>query len=105
MVLTTDKARVSLYLDNEVKQWLEETAKEQNRSMSNYVEWVLNELKKKGVVKVEKEWEFSSRIKKAGKPPWPVGETPTNQEGFHQAHWNKYFITSIVAQSFQLTPL
>lgn len=54
MVLTTDKARVSLYLDNEVKQWLEETAKEQNRSMSNYVEWVLNELKKKGVVKVEK---------------------------------------------------
>ena len=52
MTLTTDKTRISLYLDNELKEWVAKEAKEKNRSMSNYIETVL-ELIKKGDIKVK----------------------------------------------------
>ena len=54
MVLKPDKERMSVYIDTDLKGWLTQESKNKNRSMSNYVEWILNELKKKGVVKVEK---------------------------------------------------
>ena len=52
MVLTTDKTRISLYLDNDLKQWIAQEAKKSNRSMSNYIETVLEQIKK-GEIKVK----------------------------------------------------
>ena len=51
MVLTTDKTRISLYLDNDLKKWIMLEAKKNNRSMSNYIETVLEQIKK-GEIKV-----------------------------------------------------
>jgi len=50
--LTTDKTRISLYLDNELKEWVAREAKNKNRSMSNYIETILDQIKK-GQIKVE----------------------------------------------------
>ena len=52
MTLTTDKTRISLYLDNELKEWVAKEAKSKNRSMSNYIETIL-ELIKKGDIKAK----------------------------------------------------
>ena len=46
MTLTTDKTRISLYLDNELKEWVAQEAKKCNRSMSNYIETVLEQIRK-----------------------------------------------------------
>ena len=46
VTLTTDKTRISLYLDNELKKWITKEAKKKNRSMSNYIETVLEQIKK-----------------------------------------------------------
>lgn len=46
MTLTTDKTRISLYLDNELKEWITKEAKKKNRSMSNYIETVLEQIKR-----------------------------------------------------------
>ena len=47
MTLTTNKTRISLYLDNDLKEWVAQEAKKQNRSMSNYIETVLEQIKEK----------------------------------------------------------
>lgn len=52
MSLATDKTRISLYLDEGLKKWVTEEAKRKNRSMSNYIETVLD-LIRQGKVKVE----------------------------------------------------
>ena len=52
MTLATDKIRISVYLDANLKDWLENEAKQRNRSMSNYIETVLA-LIKEGKVKVD----------------------------------------------------
>lgn len=52
MTLTTDKIRISVYLDATLKEWLEKEAKQRNRSMSNYIETILA-LVKDGQVKVD----------------------------------------------------
>ena len=46
MTLTTDKTRISLYLDNELKEWVALEAKKCTRSMSNYIETVLEQIRK-----------------------------------------------------------
>ena len=50
MTLATDKTRISLYLDNDLKEWVTKEAQKKNRSMSNYIETVL-ELIKRGEIK------------------------------------------------------
>ena len=50
--MTTDKTRISLYLDNDLKEWIAKEAKKNNRSMSNYIETVLEQIKK-GEIKVK----------------------------------------------------
>lgn len=52
MILTTDKTRISLYLDNDLKKWIAKEAKKNNRSMSNYIETILEQIKK-GEIKVK----------------------------------------------------
>lgn len=52
MSLATDKTRISLYLDEKLKDWVTDEAKKKNRSMSNYIETVLD-LIRQGKVKVE----------------------------------------------------
>jgi pantothenate synthetase len=49
MTLTTDKTRISLYLDNDLKEWVAKEAKKKNRSMSNYIETILEQIKKGGL--------------------------------------------------------
>jgi hypothetical protein len=50
--LTTDKTRISLYLNNDLKEWIAKEAKNNNRSMSNYIETILEQIKK-GQIKVK----------------------------------------------------
>lgn len=52
MALTTDKIRISLYLDKELKDWIQEQSTKKNRSMSNYIETILT-LVKEGKIKVD----------------------------------------------------
>ena len=52
MTLTTDKTRISLYLDEELKVWIAKEAKQKNRSMSNYIETVLEQIRQ-GKIKVD----------------------------------------------------
>ncbi len=51
MTLTTDKTRISLYLDEELKNWVVKESKKKNRSMSNYIETILEQIKK-GNIKI-----------------------------------------------------
>ena len=52
MTLTTDKTRISVYLNDDLKKWVSKEAKKKNRSMSNYIETIL-ELIKNGELKVK----------------------------------------------------
>lgn len=52
--VTTDKKRVSLYVDEEVKEKLERLAKARKRSLSNLIEVSMTEI----VEKAEKEGEI-----------------------------------------------
>lgn len=52
MTLTTDKTRISLYLDEKLKNWIAQEAKQKNRSMSNYIETVLEQIRQ-GKIKVD----------------------------------------------------
>ncbi len=45
MTLTTNKTRISLYLENDLKEWVAQEAKKNNRSMSNYIETVLEQIR------------------------------------------------------------
>lgn len=47
MGLKADKERISVYLDRELKGWLVERAKQDNRSMSNYIEATMEQMKHK----------------------------------------------------------
>lgn len=51
MTLATDKIRISVYLEATLKEWVENEAKQKNRSMSNYIETILA-LIKEGKVEV-----------------------------------------------------
>ena len=46
MTLKSDKERISVYLDTELKGWLSQEAKNKNRSMSNYIGTALERIKK-----------------------------------------------------------
>lgn len=46
MGLKEDKQRISVYLKKELKNWLEQEAKENNRSLSNYIGTALEQIKK-----------------------------------------------------------
>lgn len=46
MTLKSDKERISVYLDTELKGWLSQEAKNKNRSMSNYIGTALEQIKK-----------------------------------------------------------
>lgn len=50
--LATDKIRISVYLESTLKEWVENEAKQRNRSMSNYIETILS-LIKEGKVTVD----------------------------------------------------
>ncbi len=52
MTLATDKVRISVYLESNLKEWVENEAKQRNRSMSNYIETILS-LIKEGKVTVD----------------------------------------------------
>ena len=52
MTLTTDKTRISLYLENDLKDWVAREAKKNNRSMSNYIETVLEQIRQ-GQLKID----------------------------------------------------
>lgn len=43
MPLVTDKKRVSLYLDEDIKSDLERLAKSRRRSLSNLIEWLCSQ--------------------------------------------------------------
>lgn len=51
MAISSDKERISVYLDTELKTWLANQAKQSNRSMSNYIGTALEEIKQ-GKLKV-----------------------------------------------------
>lgn len=46
MGLKSDKERISVYLDTDLKGWLTQESKNKNRSMSNYIETALEQIKK-----------------------------------------------------------
>ncbi len=45
MTLATDKTRISLYLENDLKEWVAKEAAKNNRSMSNYIETILEQIR------------------------------------------------------------
>ena len=50
MGLKSDKERISVYLDTDLKGWLTQESKNKNRSMSNYIGTALEQIKKGDII-------------------------------------------------------